>query len=427
MLGICVTFSPLQPRNTMAAYRPDLLSLAQQVLQLTEQIVHYYDQVQAPKPNFDATSPAVLDSAVYEALRVPLNEAANDLIRIVNGPKSFLRSFLCTHFDLAAYQAALEYEFFTAVPSTGTITLSELARTVRMNEDCAGRLLRFLATQRVFMEVEPGVFQHTAASIVFVNDAEIRAAAHMQMDEMFRAASQTTTCFEVAPNGPSMTNTPFKASHGVPVFQYYEQHPLKAARFAQAMAGISRLDRQIDELLYGYPWASLKNGKVVDVGGGSGHVSVYLAQQFPELSFVVQDVSTNMWRQGQTHDLKNLYDRVTFMQHDFFNPQPVHDASAFFIRQCIHNWSDGDAVKILRAFVPALEKCPPQTPLLINDTVLPEPNSVTRFEEHTLRQMDLNMLVVMGAKQRTEKEFRELIKEADKRFEVRSSVPLCPK
>ena len=106
------------------------------------------------------------------------------------------------------------------------------------------------------------------------------------------------------------------------------------------------------------------------------------------------------------------------MQHDFFTPQPIHDAGAFFIRQCIHNYNDKDSTRILSGFVPALEQCDPGTPLLINDTVLPLPGVKTRFEEHSLRQVDMAMMVGYGAKQRTEREFLKLLKDADERFEV---------
>lgn len=132
----------------------------------------------------------------------------------------------------------------------------------------------------------------------------------------------------------------------------------------------------------------------------------------------MQDISKDMLAQAQSRDMSDLQERVTFQQHNFFEPQQAHDASAFFIRQCIHNWNDRDCIKILRAFVPALQECELGTPLLINDTILPEPGSKTQFEEHDLRQLDIAMLVIVGAKQRTEKDFRKLLKEADDRFVV---------
>jgi hypothetical protein len=46
---------------------------------------------------------------------------------------------------------------------------------------------------------------------------------------------------------------------------------------------IPEVNGQIAELHRSFPWASLKNGKVVDIGGGSGHISIGLARVFPLL------------------------------------------------------------------------------------------------------------------------------------------------
>ncbi len=159
---------------------PDLRELAQRISELTEQVADYYDQNQKPKPTFGVASPAVPETPVYEALRAPLNDVANDLLRLVNGPKSSMRSFLCTHYDLAAYQIALEFNFFEIVPENGAIALVDLAKTAAMDEDRAGRVMKFLATQRVFAEIERDVFEHTAASMLFARDSELKAAALMQ-------------------------------------------------------------------------------------------------------------------------------------------------------------------------------------------------------------------------------------------------------
>lgn len=123
---------------------------------------------------------------------------------------------------------------------------------------------------------------------------------------------------------------------------------------------------------------------------------------------------------GQSLLTDETRDRVSFMQHNFFDPQPVGDAAAFVLRACALNWSDCDVVGMFRSLVPGLERSKPTTPLLINDLVLPPQGSLTRELERGLRQIDLIMLVGFGGKIRTQAEFAALLKEADERYEIRS-------
>ncbi|KAF2265024.1 sterigmatocystin 8-O-methyltransferase precursor [Lojkania enalia] len=388
-----------------------LLTLAQSIHGLTQEILSHLFTRNHPEPTFAVTSVDVPEDDYYASLRDRLSESALDLIHLVNGPRGYFRRFLCTHNDLAAYQIAFEYSFFAHVPENEPISVSSLAAKVGLEPELVGRVIRFLCTQNVFREVSKDQFAHTASSIMFVRDHHLRACAEYQLDEMFKAASDTAASIK---SGKS----PFEERHGTSLFQFYGQRPQHATRFANAMIGVAKMDRQVSELLNGYPWKDLGDGKVVDVGGGNGHVSMALARAYPNLKIVVQDASPQMLAQARLQDLSGLEGRIEFMQHNFFTLQPLQDAEAYFIRQCLHNWNDAQCITILRALVPALEHCKPRTPLLINDTILPAHETTNKFKEHGLRQMDLLMLVALGTKQRTEEEFRRILREADERFEI---------
>lgn len=134
----------------------------------------------------------------------------------------------------------------------------------------------------------------------------------------------------------------------------------------------------------------------------------------------MQDSNADMLSEGQNSLPDDLRDRVTYVQHSFFNPQPVKDAAAFLIRQCTHNWADRDVVTIFQSFVPGLEDSSADTPLLINDIIIPEPGTWPRHQERLVRQVDMVMLVNCGAKQRNAAEFEALLKEADPRYVIRN-------
>lgn len=142
------------------------------------------------------------------------------------------------------------------------------------------------------------------------------------------------------------------------------------------------------------------------------------AKEFPQLKFVVQDETDDMLGSGQNLLTDDVRDRVSFAKVNFFQPQPYKGAAAYLLRQCTHNWADKDVVTMFKAVVPGLEGSAPDTPLLINDIVLPEPGTVSRLSEREMRQADMVMMVCFGAKQRTKAEFEALLKEADTRYEI---------
>jgi hypothetical protein len=110
--------------------------------------------------------------------------------------------------------------------------------------------------------------------------------------------------------------------------------------------------------------------------------------------------------------------RFTFQKYDFFTPQPVNHADAYFIRQCLHNWPDAECIKILKGFVPALEQAKQGTPILINESILPVPGVLPRADERLMRQVDMSMLINVGARLRTEDDFRRIVKAADPRLDI---------
>jgi hypothetical protein len=80
----------------------------------------------------------------------------------------------------------------------------------------------------------------------------------------------------------------------------------------------------------------------------------------------------------------------------------------------LHDWPDDDARRILAACRSAM---PPGGRLLIVEALLPE----RAADQPAVIRMDLYMLVPLGARERTEAQFRRLLDEAG--FAVRRVVP----
>lgn len=105
-----------------------------------------------------------------------------------------------------------------------------------------------------------------------------------------------------------------------------------------------------------YDWGSLgPEAHVVDMGGARGHIAVAIASRFPGLRATVQDLGRVV--NGADDDVpQDLRDRVVFMEHNLFQPQPVQGADVYYIRWVLHNWSDKNAIN---------RECPYYVPILL--------------------------------------------------------------
>ncbi|KAF2826265.1 O-methyltransferase [Ophiobolus disseminans] len=399
----------------------NLLALADDLVKHTFAVAEYLRSNNYPQPTFAPDSVGRPETPEYVQLRSSLKKTLENLQHLVEGPKVHVRNLCCQGYEIAAIQVALDFNFFTIVPAKGQISLEQLAKQAGVDLDRTSRIIRLLATEFIFHEPSPGYIAHSTTSYLLHVDEEVRATLHYSVDEMLQAASSTADNVKASPLEYDSALTPFTTRHDLPIFDYYGKDTKRSIRFAKAMAGWSKMNLNLNALKDAFPWGKL-NGTVVDVGGGSGKVAITLAQNFPNLDFVVQD-SADMYAAGQELLTDDVRGRVSFMQHSFFEPQPQGDAAAFILRACALNWCDADVVTMFRSLVPGLERSKPDTPLLINDLMGPVPGTLTRDFERGLRQIDLIMLVCFGGKLRTEKEFGALLKRADERFEVRSYTP----
>jgi len=156
----------------------------------------------------------------------------------------------------------------------------------------------------------------------------------------------------------------------------------RSRRFAGAMEAFGAgPDISPSFLIKGFPWASLGAATVVDLGGSNGAVSVAIAEGHHSLNFIVQDRSEVIQTAKKDGVPAHLEERIEFMAHDFLTLQPV-TADVYLFRYIFHNWPDAYAIKILQQLVPALK---PGASVLINDHLLPEPNTASLTMEREVR------------------------------------------
>ena len=233
-----------------------------------------------------------------------------------------------------------------------------------------------------------------------------------------KAAAVTLKALELNPAACEPTQTGFNVANNTtdiePMFATFGKDPRRAKRMGSAMASLTGGEGYEPSYLFNnYPWAALdaKSATLIDVGGSHGFICTALAEKYPNMKFVVQDLPRTIASAPELPP--HLKERVTFQAHDFYTTQPVKGADIYYFRWILHNQSDKYAIKMLRALIPALKK---GAKVVINDHCLKEPGEEGMWDEKIMRTMDLVMLSLLNAKERSEGEFRELFREVDEGF-----------
>lgn len=165
-----------QKNESTAHGDTSLLALAENILEQTKVFTRYLQSNNLAEPTFSPRSsePPITDE--YLELQSSLRTSLDDLQRLVDGPRRFLRSYLGMGYDITALQIALDFGFFELVPSDGDISMEDLAEKANLDLDRVSRVVRMLITHRIFEEKRPGFVSHSTTSLVLLEDDDVRSA-----------------------------------------------------------------------------------------------------------------------------------------------------------------------------------------------------------------------------------------------------------
>jgi len=206
---------------------------------------------------------------------------------------------------------------------------------------------------------------------------------------------------------PSDVNAgPFQFASGFkgPYFKWLEETPEQQAAFSRMMA-LTRLERG-EQWFEFFPTEERFGSSdpsaplLVDIGGGLGHDLAAFHEAFPTLpgKLILQDLPVVI------NDIKELDASIERTTHDFFKPQPVKGAKAYYLRTVLHDWADTQAIEILKNIRDAMSA---DSILLLNENFLPE-TGVPQYNA----EVDFSMLALFSSLERTEKQWRALLEAA---------------
>jgi ubiquinone/menaquinone biosynthesis C-methylase UbiE len=279
----------------------------------------------------------------------------------------------------------------------GPRSADDLAAATSTDAGAVYRLMRALAAEGLFTEVEPGCFGLTDLGDLLRADHPQSLRAWVLFQAMFNDV-YSNAMHSIRTGEPA-----FPEVYGAPIFRYLEAHPDLGQMFNTAMAQHSRLMSTM--LADVYDFTGMR--RVVDVGGGDGSFLSGLLAAWPTLSGVVFDLPYVEEAARKQLASAGMDERCSFVGGDMLRDVPP-GADAYLFKGVLHNWPDHDAVTALGNCRRAMG---PDGRVLLIEWLVPPGDS-----PHPSKLVDLSMLLVYGGRERTEQEYATLLAEAGLRL-----------
>lgn len=270
----------------------------------------------------------------------------------------------------------------------------ELAKQTSTNSDALCRVLRLLCSLGIFHEVERGKFANNEASELLRKDAE------GSMRDTLLFISDPFHFKAYADMLPTIRDGKTAVEHiwGKGCFDVLADDEQEQTLFNNAMTNFTR--QTVAQVLEAYDFSGIE--KLVDVAGGHGALLTGILKKYPKMHGVLFELEHVAAGAKESISKQNLSDRCEVVSGDFF--KSVAGGDAIIMKHIIHDWDDERALTILKNCRQALTA---SGRILLVEMILAEAN-----EPHPSRFLDVEMLMLPGGRERTEKEFSELFAKA---------------
>lgn len=280
--------------------------------------------------------------------------------------------------------------------AAGTTDITTLAKAAACDAAFLELVLRHLVGKGVFAEPAPGQFALNQA-------AEEVQRFGLNLDDIGgRMAHAWGTLLTAVRTGKPAYHERF----GLPFWEDLQAHPDIAASF-DALMGPAGHGTPDPEVLLTGDWEEIKT--VMDVGGGTGALLAEILRAHPQIQGTLVDFPATVARAEALLQAAGVRERVRTVGQSFFDPLPA-GADLYLLKSILHDWPDREAQLILSR---CAEAARPGGRIVILGGVLPE-DSVPSL---TLE------LVLLGGKDRTLTEFRELAHQAGLKVQTAERLP----
>lgn len=183
---------------------------------------------------------------------------------------------------------------------------------------------------------------------------------------------------------------------GCDPWEYYATNSEEGRCFARAMSNLSAL--AADDVARVYDPGDAR--VIVDVGGSEGVLLRGLLARAGNARGVLFDRADVIEGARAAVDASGMQERIDLVSGDFFGEVPG-GGDIYLLKSILHDWPDDKCEEIVRS---VHRTAPPQSRLVVVEMLLadsPQPSPVTL--------MDMNMLVMLGGRERTAAEYTALL------------------
>ena len=261
------------------------------------------------------------------------------------------------------------------------------------------RLLRALETVGVFEQVSPRAFANTPASDCLRRNARNSQWAWVRAQlsvggGVYEAWSRLIASLQTG-------SIAFDRALGCNLWEYYSRNTKSGAIFNEALRLAGKYNSS--QIASAYNWSRFP--VIADVGGGVGGLLVEILDAYPSCRGLLFD-DPKVLQQAIPHE------RIQTIGGDFFRSVPA-GPDAYILRWIIHDWSEEKTVTLLNNIHTAMK---PGGRLILIEEVIPD-----GAEAVPGKWLDMLMMATTGGRERTEKEYRELLSTGG--FELEEVVP----
>jgi O-methyltransferase/methyltransferase family protein len=342
------------------------------------------------QPPAPARVPPVALARAVEWVRYQLSRIRQ---RLTPAPAAMLEMIVAA-WSAQAIAAAAQLGVADALQA-GPLPIEELATRVGADADALSRLLRALISHGIFRRRPDGRYELNALADTLRRDAPVSMAAAARFYGSTEQRERWSLLADAIRTGKSVV----PVMHGTDGFGYFAADPEHADLFDQTMTSVSRLADAT--VVAGYDFGAFST--VIDVGGGRGPLLSAILASAPHTRGILYDLPSVVAAAGPVLGSHGVSHRVKTLAGSFFDEIPA-GGDAYVLKNVIHDWPDEDALRILRTLRAATGV---EATVLLVEFVIP-----AHDREFPGKWVDLEMLLNLGARERSAEEYRSLLSRA---------------